>query len=166
MYILRQTSEQVVQIPQPPPVDDAAQETAPIDVHLRYYRLSGPDFAALVLCLSQFFSMSSASNRALLISRPVHPDEQIPYPDTEEGMKQREADFRKIVDTAEATGQFVNLSDFKTTKDLEADAKTAKTSTTRKSRTPSRSKSTPDKKQETATPEPETPSPDGTATGA
>jgi len=162
MYILRQTSQQVVQIPQPPPVDAAEQETAPIDVHLRYYRLSGPDFAALALCLSQFFSIASDSNRALLISRPVHPDEQIPYPDTEAGAKQREADFRKIVDVAEATGQFVNLSDFKTTKDLEADAKAAKTSTTRKTKsTTSRSKSTTDKKPET-----ETPSTDGTAEGA
>lgn len=162
MYILRKTADQVVQVQPPTPVDDAEQETEPIDVHLRYYRLSGPNFAALALCLSQFFSIASDSNRALLISRPVHPDEQIPYPDTEAGAKQREADFRKIVDVAEATGEFVNLSDFKTTKDLEADAQVStKTSTSRKNRsTPSRSKSTPDKKSET-----ETPSADGTATG-
>lgn len=159
MYILRQTSDQVVQVQPPAPVDgNPEQETAPIDVHLRYYRLSGPHFAVSALILSQFFSIASDSNRAISISRPVHPDEQIPYPDTEEGMKQRETDFRKIVDIAEASGELVNLSDFKTTKDLEADAKPAKTSTTRKSRsTSSRSKSTSD----TPTPQEETPSEDG-----
>ena len=45
------------------------------------------------------------------------------YGNTVEENQRKEADFRKIVDHIEAKGDLVNLSDFKTTKDLDADAK-------------------------------------------